>query len=267
MEYKLSVLNKGMFDAEEIERLRQVYNKEHKREEPIPKGSPEEVWAALTRRMQENCSTGSAECILASLMNRPKAPKEWALDRSEWLSSEDIDAVEKNYVQLFPDYEYLGALPIDFDLKSDTGKCLISTLCSLNIKDLAAKGKHRIGVVMNTDPHDGPGQHWVAVFCDIRPELEFPRMTYFDSYAYTPEPEIQKLMARWKEQWTDGSMQLTYNKLRHQYRDSECGMYCVYFHYACLLEIPMEDRIPDDVMNGFRDMLFQMPKIESGDKK
>jgi hypothetical protein len=29
----------------------------------------------------------------------------------------------------------------------------------------------------------------------------------------------------------------------------------------------MEDRIPDDVMNGFRDMLFQMPKIESGDKK
>ena len=258
-----------MFDAEEVERLRKVYNKEHKREEPIPAGSPEEVWKALTRRMQENCSTGAAECILASLLQRPKAPKEWALDRSEWLSSDDIDAVERNYAELFPDYEYLGALPIDFDLASDTGKCLVSTLCSLKLKDLHAKGKHRIGIVINTDPHDGPGQHWVAVFCDIRPELEFPRMTYFDSYAYTPEPEIQKLMARWKEQW-DGHaapMQLTYNKLRHQYRDSECGMYCLYFHYACLMEIPMDDRIPDDVMNGFRNMLFQMPTIVSESKR
>jgi hypothetical protein len=261
-----------MFDAEEVERLRQVYNKEHKHEQPIPEGTPDEVWTALTRRMKENCTTGNAECILASLMRRPKAPKEWALDRSEWLSSDDIDAVEHNYVRVFADYEYLGAVPIDFDLKSDTGKCLVSTLCSLNLKDLHAKGKHRIGIVMNTDPHDGPGQHWVAVFCDIRPELEFPRMTYFDSYAYTPEPEIRKLMSRWKEQCDSlrlhpKDMQLTYNKTRHQYRDSECGMYCIYFHYACLMEIPMEDRIPDDVMNGFRNMWFDMPKIDSEDKE
>lgn len=260
-----------MFDAEEVERLRRVYNKEHKREKPIPAGEPEEVWLELTRRMQETCKVGNAECILASLMQRPKAPKEWALDRNEWLSSEDIDAVERNYVELFPDYEYLGALPIDFDLRSDTGKCLVSTLCSLKIKDLHAKGKHRIGIVLNTDPHDGPGQHWVAVFCDIRPELEFPRMTYFDSYAYTPEKEIQKLMTRWKEQWDAGAihakpMELTYNEIRHQYRDSECGMYCIYFHYACLLEIPMKDRIPDDVMNGFRTLLFQMPTIVSDPK-
>jgi len=34
----------------------------------------------------------------------------------------------------------------------------------------------------------------------------------------------------------------------------------VYFHYACLLELPMETKIPDDVINGFRNLLFRMPK-------
>jgi hypothetical protein len=187
--------------------------------------------------MWEHCKTGQAECIMTSLMRRPKAPKEWSLNRYEWLSSDDIDAAEtKLFVEMVPDYFYVGTVPMDFDLQSETSKCLVSTLCAMKLPELFAKGKHRIGIVINTDPHDGPGQHWVAVFCDIRPELEFPRMTYFDSYAQKPEPEIRTLMKRWKSQWdatrthTQG-MKLTYNKTRHQYKDSECGMYCL---YVCL---------------------------------
>jgi hypothetical protein len=53
-------------------------------------------------------------------------------------------------------------------------------------------------------------------------------------------------------------MVLTYNKTRHQYEDSECGMYCLYFHLCCLLQIPMETRIPDSVVRGFRGMLFRV---------
>jgi Ulp1 family protease len=136
----------------------------------------------------------------------------------------------------------------------------------MKLEELYKKGKHRIGIVINTDPHDGPGEHWVCVFCDIRPELEYPRMTYFDSYAQEPEKEIVELMERWKEQWDTTKihgkeMELTYNKTRHQYRDSECGIYCIYFHYACLMEIPMGERIPDEVINSFRTMLFRIPKI------
>ena len=216
--------------------------------------------------MWAHCKTGQAECIMTSLMRRPKAPKEWSLNRYEWLSSDDIDAAEKKlFVTMVPDYFYVGSVPIDFDLQTETSKCLVSTLCEMKLPELFAKGKHRIGIVINTDPHDGPGQHWVAVFCDIRPELEFPRMTYFDSYAQQPEPEIRTLMKRWKSQWdatkthTQG-MKLTYNKTRHQYKDSECGMYCLYFHLACLLEIPMDQKLPDDVVNAFRNFLFRMPK-------
>jgi hypothetical protein len=265
----------AIFDEESIERLREVYNKEHPKENPIPKQPTDTVWKSLQSRLREKCHTGRAECIVASLLRRPKAPKEWMLNRYEWLSSDDIDAIEKSYVELFPDYYYIGTVPIDFDLKSKTQTCLISTLCSINLKDLYDKGKHRIGIVINTDPHDGPGQHWVAVFCDIRPELEYPRVTYFDSYAEKPEKEVQILMKRWKTQWDitgihANGMKMTYNKTRHQYKNSECGMYCVYFHYACLMNIPMNERIPDEVINAFRNLLFNMegsPKIESSRKE
>lgn len=259
-------------DDGEVDRLRTVYNKEHPKETPIEKGDPDDVWHEIQRRLGAKCKTGRAECIVASLLNRPRAPKEWALNRYEWLSSDDIDAIEKQYVKVFDNYFYVGSVPIDFDLKSETRECLVSALCSMQLKKLHEKGKHQIGIVINTDPHDGPGQHWVAVFCDIRPELEFPRMTYFDSYAMTPEPEIKKLMKRWKQQWDATGvhaqpMKLTYNKTRHQFKDSECGMYCVYFHYACLMNIPMDQTIPDDVINAFRNLLFQMPKIQSVKKK
>ena len=255
-------------DKDEVNRLRSVYNKENPNETPIPEGSAESVWNNLQQRLASKCKTGRAECIVASLLRRPKAPQEWALNRYEWLSSDDIDAIEKNYQDVFSDYFYVGSVPIDFDLKNETRECIVSTLCSMKIDELYKKGKHRIGIVINTDPHDGPGQHWVAVFADIRPELEYPRITYFDSYAMTPEPEIKKLMKRWKEQWDKTGihkqgMKLTYNKTRHQYKDSECGMYCLYFHYACLMEIPMYERIPDDVINSFRNLLFRMPKIDS----
>ena len=262
----------SVFDEEAIERLREVYNKEHPRESPIKKGNAEGVWHQLQSRFREKCKTGRAECIVASLLRKPKAPKEWALNRYEWLSSDDIDVVEKNYMEIFPDYYYVATVPMDFDLKSETQTCLISALCSMKLKDLYDKGKQRIGIVINTDPHDGPGQHWVAVFADIRPELEYPRVTYFDSYASVPEQEVKTLMKRWKAQWDatgihPKGMKMTFNKTRHQYKDSECGMYCLYFHYACLMNIAMDETMPDDVINSFRNLLFRMPKIDSDDKE
>lgn len=271
----MSVLNKGMsvFDEEEIARLCTVYNREHPRETPIRcDKSAEAVWRELQQRLGAKCKTGRAECIVSSLLRRPRAPKEWAVNREEWLSSDDIDAVEKNYVDVFADYAYLGSVPMDFDLKDETRKCVVSTLCSLKLPELVKKGKERIGIVVNTDPHDGPGQHWVAVFCDVRKELDYPRVTYFDSYADSPEPEIKVLMKRWAEQWNatgvhSKPMKLTFNKTRHQYKDSECGMYCLYFHYACLMNIPMNERMPDDVVNAFRNLLFRMPSVNKASDK
>ena len=172
---------------------------------------------------------------------------------------------EKEFTKVFSKYYYVGAVPIDFDKQSNTGTCLVDSLCSLDIVSLYKKGYTQIGIIFNTDVSTGPGQHWVALFCDIGNELEYPRITYFDSYAEKPEKEVQRLMKRWKERWDATGihkkpMEATYNKVRHQYQDSECGVYCVYFHYCCLMGIPMEKRVPDDVVRGLRGMLFRVGK-------
>jgi hypothetical protein len=251
-----------MFGDQQIRHLRTVYNSEHSKEPAIPDGSSEEIWKHLQERFHSKCKSGTSECIISHMMSRPKAPDAWIVNPIEWLSSLDIEKVSKQYQKLFKNYIFLGCIPIDFDLKSPTGKCLVDALCSINLKDLYRKGKTQIGIVFNTDVHTGPGEHWIALFCDIRPELEQPRITYFDSYAQKPEKEVQILMKRWKEEWESTTvhekpMLTTYNKIRHQFKDSECGVYTLYFHYCCLNEIPMDHKIPDDVINVFRRLLFK----------
>ena len=248
-----------MFDKELLENFRKVYNSEH--EDKIK--DSDDVWSELKRKMHSKCKTGRVECIVAHLMNKPKAPQSWMVNPTEWLSSIDIENVEKQYMKLFKKYKFLGCIPIDFDLKSKSGKCLVNFLCSLKIKDLISQGFYQYGIVFNTDKHDGPGQHWFALYCDIRPELEYGRVTYFDSYANKPESEIKVLMSRWKTEIDSLNLfkkplELSRNTTKHQFKDSECGMYSLYFHHCCLLEIPMDERIPDDVMNKFRQLLFKV---------
>jgi hypothetical protein len=86
-------------------------------------------------------------------------------------------------------------------LKSEDGKCIVDALCSTKLIDLYKKQKTKIGIVFNTDVSTGPGEHWMAIYCDISPEIEQPRITYFDSYSKKPEKEIQRLMLRWSNEW------------------------------------------------------------------
>lgn len=251
------------FDAKEVENVRKVYNEEHPNESPIQPSSPTKVWNEIKHRLHEACETGRGECILAHLLQKPKGPSSWNINPEEWITSDEIDAIEKQFEKIFKEYKHIGTFPIDFDKHTRTGQCLVSTLCSLDIKSLYAKGYQQLGIIFNTDVSTGPGQHWIATFCDLRPELEYPRMTYFDSYAHKPEKQIQVLMRRWKQQWDETGihskpMKLTYNATRHQYQDSECGMYSLYFHYCCLMGIPMEKRIPDEVVRGLRGLLFRV---------
>jgi len=253
-------------DPEEVEALRIAYNKEHPHESPIKKGIT--VWKDITRRLKDACGSGTPECIVHSLIQRPAAPSSWAGNGEEWLSSDDIDMTQHYYEELVPDYYYVGSVPIDFDLHNETGKCLVSSLCSLSITELYKKGYRKIGIVFNTDPHDASGEHWIAAFADIRPELVYPQMTYFDSYGQEPEKEIQRLMRRWKSQIDDMKihpqpMQLFYNKIRHQYKNAQCGMYSIYFLHCSLFGIPMDEKIPDDVIMMMRPMFFEYKQHRS----
>jgi len=191
--------------------------------------------------------------------------------RYKWLATGDIDRVINQYAKLFPNFRYLGAVPLDFDQLR--GYQLSSEdYCMHYNRD----GKTKIGGVFNLDTHDKAGSHWVSMFCD----LEHNYIAFFDSVGVkTPPKEIGILMENIKRQiercmdhklkkyLVNRPMKFTVNQKNIQKGNSECGVFCIYFILKCLLGEKPEDifgdpNLNDNSVNYFRTKVFR-PSIYS----
>lgn len=197
---------------------------------------------------------------------RPEKPELWDKKPTQWLDSFNLEDVMNQYEQSNPEFEFIGPVPIDFDSQAGAfGRCIVDELCKLNVEDMIARGKRKIGIIFNLDPHDQPGSHWVCAFIDLDASAAY----YFDSYGFKPEREINELFKRLHAQ---GVKHIFFNDIRHQRKDSECGMYCL-FTIICLLhgrsfyDIATHV-VDDDTMNSFRDILFaeENPRRDSIEK-
>jgi hypothetical protein len=164
---------------------------------------------------------------LAKQWLRPAMPSEWKKDPDMWLDSLNIRDVMKQYEDYDKQFKFLGPYPIDFaaaDPESESKKeCLIDEICELNLDEEELKGKTKIGIIFNLDPHYKNGSHWIACYIDVLKNECY----YFDSYGMKPPKQIYKFM-----QWLtlqEPTMKLGWNGRRFQKSDSECGMYCMYF--------------------------------------
>jgi len=73
--------------------------------------------------------------------------------------------------------------------------------------------------ILNLDPHDLPGSHWIAVFINHEKIGEF-----FDSYGNKPKDELlSNYLTKNCQDWehNEKSLQSPYS--------SVCGQYCLYF--------------------------------------
>lgn len=125
---------------------------------------------------------------------RPIKPKEWNDNPLEWLSTLDIAAVLNQY-NVYKDFLFIGAVPIDFDYKLSPGICVINELCNMNINKLYNQGIRRIGVIFNYDKHNQSGSHWVSLFISIQNGF----IAYFDSYGSEPKFEISAFIHRMRK--------------------------------------------------------------------
>jgi len=75
-------------------------------------------------------------------------------------------------------------------------------------------------MVCNTDPHDKPGEHWIAMYFDGE------RGEYFDSFGRPPAKVFKDYLNGHCKYWTFNDRQLQSICSRF------CGHYCVYY---CLL--------------------------------
>lgn len=161
---------------------------------------------------------------------RPTMPDNWINDPDEWLDSNNISDVMKQYEETFSEFKFFGTNPIDFSAPDPYNpqaakerKCLNDEICKMNLKALQSEGKTKLGFVYNLDPSNKGGSHWIASFTDIPGH----RTYYFDSYGMKAPPQIARFMRSLTLQ--DPKMKLAYNARRFQYGDTECGVYSLYF--------------------------------------
>lgn len=219
------------------------------------------VYSALTK--------GNAEKLKDELY-RPEAPDEWVENPQTWLSTTDIEKSLVQYETKFPTFKFLGASPIDFDLKdTNTGSCVVNELCKINMKQLVKIRKPAvdfIGIVFNLDKHNESGSHWVSLFVNI-PKGE---INFWDSFAVKPPTEIMDLMHKIQEQAQKIGIKLKIqiNKKQHQFKNTECGMYSINFIAQQLEGKSFNDVcahiINDDKMNNMRNKYFL---IDNSNKK
>jgi hypothetical protein len=165
----------------------------------------------------------------------PKMPNSWKKNINEWLSSDEILQVMTQYEKMFPEFEFLGPSPTDYFVKEYGNTCVWPELCKFNLESWIKRGKTKIGVVFNLDPHYKSGSHWVALFINTLAR----RIYYFDSTG----ARIHKHIAKFKKEVQSQALaQLNqvyeYDSnygVEHQYHNTECGMYVLFFIITMLM--------------------------------
>ena len=234
-----------------------------------------QLWNALNARMSDNCSDefcwskqrpiSAAGRKIASESFRPGTPRSWRKNPTEWLSNVDILRVLEQYEAVHPDFMFIGPVPIDFADQTKGGKtCISPELCDVNVKKWWKSGVRRLGIVFNLDPHNMSGSHWVALWSDFREGT----VCYYDSYGVQAPDEVRKLMDIISSQGGDlrtstrdgESFTTIMNERRHQFKNTECGVYCMFFISQMLDGVPFDrytrDGMNDAQMNRQRKVFF-----------
>jgi len=249
----------------------------------------EYLWDTIKTALADKCGTadGAETCWLdqdflleSDSMGNKKTdkfvgqyykPKSPIGDRT-WLSTSNIDGVLKQFERTFPDFAFMGAVPIDFNqileefAKIDLCSLYHGTGLHLDTigESLYEQRKVRqFGVVFNLDNSKQKGSHWVAMFLTYN--VKYPYIGFFDSFGVCPPPpEIYALMTKLSEQSQKClgiKLRLKCNSFQHQFKDSECGMYSIYFIHECLQGRSFEDvtthKINDDEVNKLRKFYFR----------
>lgn len=259
------------YTDDSILKLRDKWNARHP-DRKITTTSPKEIHQQLTQLMKDVCNNEACWLKQSGAFGpvkndteltesfAPESPPEWRENPNEWLSSVDIMKVMKQYEKAYPCFDFIGPTPINFDTKRLHGECVWNELCHFNLQNQIKKGKTKIGIIFNTDKDTGPGQHWISMFINLKKKMIF----FFDSVGDPAPKQVKALVKRIQEQGKQLGITLAYDSnegVEHQYGNTECGVYSLYFIVHML-----EDKITkeylkthilkDEYIEKFRNIYF-----------
>lgn len=256
--------HQSCFDRKALLRIINNWNKKNKNDKINTNLNSSQLWNQINTRLKSKCNheycwikQDFMKPHIEELNNyfKPEMPRKWITEPRTWLNTTDIEKVMYQYETKSPEFKFIGVVPIDFDYEYSAGKCVVDELCKLDIHKLYQKKIRKIGVVFNLDAHDEPGSHWVALYSDFNKGEVY----YYDSYGIFPPKEVKILMDRLSIQGSKikgKPFKLYHNHVRHQFKNSECGVYSMHFITEFLNDKSyqeiIENRVPDDLMNKKR---------------
>jgi hypothetical protein len=278
------------FTLEQLVAMANEYNKSYPDKIDV-KSNKKALLQQLVARLSGDCK--EQVCLLKktyvrSLKDRdmlyntflPKGPTY----RYQWLNTSHINTVMLQYMDVYKDFAFFGALPIDFKeikvpISFDNYFKVLSKLYKA--------GKYRLGFVFNLDRHDQPGSHWVSLFADIKQNKVYFFDSAEDHSGRKPDRRIlsfMKTISIWcycnnvmkiepdtklcdlaffndNKNQIEKHVDVRFNRVQHQRENSECGVYSVNFIIRMLAEGNFDSivntPITDKQMNEFRKQIFR----------
>lgn len=186
-----------------------------------------------------------------------------------YLSNTSIDKVMKQMEKAHPEFKSFGAVPYDFAEEPYGG--WYENCKGINNFKLSSPYKHW-GFVVNLDESTKRGSHWVCLF--MTKTNKKVTVEYFDSYGTNRcrsmvdcdkdnvPVEIREYVEKLRKQSEKAglSFEFNHNKKRHQRKNNECGMYCLYYMLNRVNGVEYTDKIDaitDDKMTYLRNVLFR----------
>ena len=174
----------------------------------------------LHKEFKKNLSCKLDKCVVKRSKKIKDVLKPLGPDEDEWLSNFDIMRVMEEYEKIYDNFEFLGAVPIDFNE-------IDKSFSNFNLRKFRKNGKEILGAIFNTDPSWKSGQHWIGLCMNI------PKKTicFFDSEGGNPPTQVQSFIDKLKQQGVKEKINFDIftNKKKHQKGNSACGIYCLHF--------------------------------------
>lgn len=258
------------YSKEQLIKIAKTLNKERKLSIKTVSKSKKEIWEQIQNALIGECTYEWCWLDVPEIKKlkdrklkedvfKPPMPDEWTNNKYTWLTTTDILKVMKQYEKMYKNFKFYGPVPVDCP------KDIYCELTDIDLRKLKGRGIKYVGVVFNLDRHDQSGSHWVGLFCNIPERI----ISYYDSTASVPPGYIKYFINMLKASLNSinsDKVVCNYNKKKHQFGGSECGIYSMNFILESLKGKKMEDfqkkNITDFSVNILREFFYRPAKKE-----
>ena len=258
--------DKTCYTKMQLEKMADILNKQENAK--IKGKTKEQLWNGIREHLFEECNyewcwldNKSIKQLndkeLKEMTFKPAMPEEWMKNKYTWLTTTDINKVMRQYENLYEDFRFFGPVPVDCP------KDIYCELTNIDLGKLRKRNVKNIGVIFNLDKHNESGSHWVALYVDGTNN----RVSYYDSTGSEPPGYIRYFMEMMRRQMPKG-VKVDWNKKKHQFGGSECGVYSMNFLVESLKGKSLRDfekkSVSDFSVNILRNYFYRPSKKSGG---